>query len=46
MEIDATALSRDESYKLLSGAVVPRPIAWVCSCIEPEKINLAPSQNK
>jgi flavin reductase (DIM6/NTAB) family NADH-FMN oxidoreductase RutF len=42
MEIDATALSRDESYKLLSGAVVPRPIAWVCSCIEPDKINLAP----
>lgn len=42
MEIDATALSRDESYKLLSGAIVPRPIAWVCSCIEPGKINLAP----
>lgn len=42
MEIDARSLSRDESYKLLSGAIVPRPIAWVCSGVEAGRINLAP----
>lgn len=42
MEIDATALSREESYKLLSGAIVPRPIAWVCSRMGSGRTNLAP----
>jgi flavin reductase (DIM6/NTAB) family NADH-FMN oxidoreductase RutF len=42
MQIDAAALTHDSSYKILTGAVVPRPIAWVSSGIEPGKINLAP----
>lgn len=42
MEIDAATLSSEASYKLISGAVVPRPIAWVTSGTTPSKINLAP----
>jgi flavin reductase (DIM6/NTAB) family NADH-FMN oxidoreductase RutF len=42
MQIDTATLTHDESYRLLSGAVVPRPIAWVNSGIEPGTINLAP----
>ncbi|MBE0549347.1 MAG: flavin reductase family protein [Rubrivivax sp.] len=42
MQIDATTLTHESSYRLLTGAVVPRPIAWVSSGIEPGKINLAP----
>lgn len=42
MQFDVSALSRDENYKLISGAVVPRPIAWVSSGTEPGRINLAP----
>lgn len=42
MRIDASTLTHESSYKLLTGAVVPRPIAWVSSGIEPGKINLAP----
>lgn len=42
MRIDAANLSEDASYKLLTGCVVPRPIAWVSSGIAPGKINLAP----
>lgn len=42
MHIDAANLSDDASYKLLTGSVVPRPIAWVSSGIAPGKINLAP----
>lgn len=42
MQIDAATLTHEASYKLLTGAVVPRPIAWVCSGIEPGRINLAP----
>lgn len=42
MQIDAATLTHDASYKLLTGTVVPRPIAWVSSGIEPGKINLAP----
>jgi flavin reductase (DIM6/NTAB) family NADH-FMN oxidoreductase RutF len=42
MQFIATELDHDSSYKLLTGAVVPRPIAWVTSGTEPGKINLAP----
>jgi flavin reductase (DIM6/NTAB) family NADH-FMN oxidoreductase RutF len=42
MEIDAASLTHQATYKLLTGAVVPRPIAWVSSGVEPGKINLAP----
>lgn len=42
MEIDAETLSYEASYKLISGAVVSRPIAWVTSGTTSTKINLAP----
>lgn len=42
MEIDAQALDEDTAYKLLVGAVVPRPIAWVTSISPNGKINAAP----
>lgn len=42
MQIEAAGLTHDACYKLLTGAVVPRPIAWVTSGIEPGKTNLAP----
>ena len=42
MQIDPENLSEDASYKLLTGVVVPRPIAWVSSGVLPGTINLAP----
>lgn len=42
MIIDSTTMDSEETYKLLTGVVVPRPIAWVCSGTEPGKTNLAP----
>src|SRR5512140_214638 len=42
MQIDAASLTHESSYKLLTGTVVPRPIAWVCSGIEAGKTNIAP----
>jgi flavin reductase (DIM6/NTAB) family NADH-FMN oxidoreductase RutF len=42
MEIDPAKLSKEANYKLLTGCVVPRPIAWVSSGIAPALINLAP----
>jgi flavin reductase (DIM6/NTAB) family NADH-FMN oxidoreductase RutF len=42
IEIPATTLSAAESYKLLVGIVVPRPIAWVSSLNEKGGVNLAP----
>lgn len=42
MQIDAAGLSDDASYKLLTGCVTPRPIAWVSTGAAPGKINLAP----
>ncbi|MFD2115629.1 flavin reductase family protein [Paenibacillus yanchengensis] len=35
-------LSEDEMYKLLTGSVIPRPIAWVSSISKDGIINLAP----
>lgn len=35
-------LSEDEMYKLLTGSVVPRPIAWVSSKSKVGTLNLAP----
>ncbi|MDT0183986.1 flavin reductase family protein [Microbacterium sp. ARD31] len=40
--IDAGALDPRETYRLLVGSVVPRPIAWVTSGITPGPVNLAP----
>lgn len=39
---DFTALSPRERYKLLIGAVVPRPIAWVTTCDASGAVNAAP----
>jgi flavin reductase (DIM6/NTAB) family NADH-FMN oxidoreductase RutF len=42
LEIDAAALGADDAYKLLVGAVVPRPIAWVTTRSQSGRVNLAP----
>lgn len=41
-EIDVSKLSIAEAYKLLIGAIVPRPIAWVSSISNSGQVNLAP----
>src|SRR5690606_25369012 len=35
-------LTEREAYKLLTGIVVPRPIAWITTCSEDGGVNLAP----
>src|SRR5437764_9845551 len=42
MHVDPKALSADVTYKLLTGVVVPRPIAWVTTIAESGGVNLAP----
>lgn len=42
MHLDAAELSPQEAYKLLIGAIVPRPIAWVSSLSPAGVANLAP----
>ncbi|MGQ3003547.1 MAG: flavin reductase family protein [Hydrogenophaga sp.] len=42
MEFFAESLDKDESYKLISGCVVPRPIAWVSTLNQDGGTNLAP----
>ncbi|MGF2618117.1 flavin reductase family protein [Rossellomorea vietnamensis] len=42
MEFDPSQLEVKEVYKLLSGSVVPRPIAWVSTISEEDELNLAP----
>lgn len=42
MDINPTSLSSGEIYKILSGSVLPRPIAWVSTLDTSGKINLAP----
>lgn len=42
MEFDAAALAKTDLYKLMTGAIVPRPIAWVSSLDATGKPNLAP----
>jgi len=39
---DFTALSSQQAYKLLSGAIVPRPIAWVTTVDLDGRTNAAP----
>lgn len=41
-ELDVSTLSVGEAYKLLIGAIVPRPIAWVSTVSEDGVTNLAP----
>jgi flavin reductase (DIM6/NTAB) family NADH-FMN oxidoreductase RutF len=42
MQIDPAGLPRKEMYKLLTGSVVPRPIAWVSSISAAGVPNIAP----
>lgn len=42
MEIDPSELSIKDRYKLLIGAIVPRPIAWVTTVAPDGRPNLAP----
>jgi flavin reductase (DIM6/NTAB) family NADH-FMN oxidoreductase RutF len=40
--IDPSELGAEQAYKLLTGIVVPRPIAWVTSLSRANTVNLAP----
>ncbi|MGM0900309.1 MAG: flavin reductase family protein [Bacillota bacterium] len=42
MDFNPAELREKEVYKLLSGSVVPRPIAWVSTISESGDLNLAP----
>jgi flavin reductase (DIM6/NTAB) family NADH-FMN oxidoreductase RutF len=42
MEIAATSLDADAAYRLLVGAVVPRPIAWITTVSASGLVNAAP----
>lgn len=42
MPLHAADLDPEQTYKLLTGMVVPRPIAWVCSRGPGGPLNLAP----
>jgi flavin reductase (DIM6/NTAB) family NADH-FMN oxidoreductase RutF len=42
MEIDAASLDADAAYRLLVGAVVPRPIAWITTIAPSGLVNAAP----
>ena len=42
MELDCDNLDAESAYKLLIGAVVPRPIAWVTTLSANGNVNLAP----
>jgi len=42
MDIDTATLSADAAYKLLTGSIVPRPIAWVTTLSENGLVNAAP----
>ena len=42
MEIAATTLDRAAAYKLMTGAIVPRPVAWVTTRSVDGVVNAAP----
>ena len=42
MFVDPSDMSAERSYRLLTGIVVPRPIAWVTSLNAQGRVNLAP----
>jgi flavin reductase (DIM6/NTAB) family NADH-FMN oxidoreductase RutF len=42
VEIPASNLNWDQTYKLMTGAIVPRPIAWVTTCSPDGVVNAAP----
>lgn len=41
MKIDADTLGPEQTYRLMTGVVVPRPIAWITT-LSPHGVNLAP----
>lgn len=42
MEINAATLDRATTYKLMTGSIVPRPVAWVTTRSEQGIVNAAP----
>lgn len=42
MKIDTKNISKTDSYKLLTGCIEPRPIAWITTLSPEGRINLAP----
>ncbi|MES2183734.1 MAG: flavin reductase family protein [Pseudomonadota bacterium] len=42
MSIDARSLTPEATYRLMSGIVVPRPIAWITTLSDTGVVNLAP----
>ncbi|HEY0912403.1 MAG TPA: flavin reductase, partial [Bradyrhizobium sp.] len=42
MQLDPADLAAEESYRLITGIVVPRPIAWVSTLSSGGVVNLAP----
>jgi flavin reductase (DIM6/NTAB) family NADH-FMN oxidoreductase RutF len=42
MDIDPKKSTPDEVYKLITGMIVPRPVAWITSLSSNGKVNLAP----
>ncbi len=42
MRLLASDLDPQQTYKLLTGVIVPRPIAWVCTRSEAGVLNVAP----
>ena len=40
--VDLAELNREGRYKLLTGSVIPRPIAWVTTRMPDGRTNLAP----
>jgi flavin reductase (DIM6/NTAB) family NADH-FMN oxidoreductase RutF len=42
MDLDPQAISQADRYKLMIGAIVPRPIAWVSTISPDGRLNLAP----
>jgi len=42
MDIEAENLDERNSYKLLTGLIIPRPIAWITTMSAAGRVNLAP----
>ncbi len=42
MEIDLTTLESRQVHDILTGSIIPRPIAWVSTINEKGQVNLAP----